>query len=139
LQEGRSHGKARRLARLRGRHGQQYFIIRKDGQKLFGLACGRCDNPYTHGALQHLHIAGDTLEFDIVHQGWGDGAILPLNRHVVAYIAMNEMRMDAPRPDQTRSGHRRFAARPDRDRGDNGECGEGVDLGYVRFSGRWTS
>src|SRR5690606_1394736 len=25
---------------------KQYFLIRKDGDGLFGLACGRCDNPY---------------------------------------------------------------------------------------------
>jgi hypothetical protein len=83
---------------------KQYFIIRKDGDELFGLACGRCDNPYTHGALQNFRIAGDTLEFDIVHQDWGDGTVLPFNRHVVAHIAMNEMRMDARRPDQTGPG-----------------------------------
>ena len=83
---------------------KQYFIIRKDGERLFGLACGRCDNPYTHGALQNFRIAGDTLEFDIVHQDWGDGTVLPFNRHVVAHIAMNEMRMDARRPDQTGPG-----------------------------------
>jgi len=83
---------------------KQYFIIRKDGDELFGLACGRCDNPYTHGALENFHIAGDTLEFDIVHQDWGDGTVLPFNRHVVAHIAMNEMRLDARRPDQTGPG-----------------------------------
>ena len=83
---------------------KQYFIIRKDGERLFGLACGRCDNPYTHGALQNFRIAGDMLEFDIVHQDWGDGTVLPFNRHVVAHIAMNEMRMDARRPDQTGPG-----------------------------------
>jgi hypothetical protein len=83
---------------------KQYFIIRKDGNELFGLACGRCDNPYTHGALQNFAIHGDTLEFDIVHQDWGDGTVLPFNRHVVAHIAMNEMRMDARRPDQTGPG-----------------------------------
>jgi hypothetical protein len=83
---------------------KQYFIIRKDGDELFGLACGRCDNPYTHGALQNFRIAGDTLEFDIVHQDWGDGTVLPFDRHVVAHIAMNEMRMDARRPDQTGPG-----------------------------------
>jgi hypothetical protein len=83
---------------------KQYFIIRKDGERLFGLACGRCDNPYTHGALQNFRIQGDTLEFDIVHQDWGDGTVLPFNRHVVAHIAMNEMRMDARRPDQTGPG-----------------------------------
>jgi hypothetical protein len=83
---------------------KQYFIIRRDGDTLFGLACGRCDNPYTHGALQNFRIAGDTLEFDIVHQDWGDGTVLPFNRHVTAHIAMNEMRMDARRPDQTGPG-----------------------------------
>jgi len=83
---------------------KQYFLIRKDGDRLFGLACGRCDNPYTFGALQNFAIEGDTLKFDIVHQDWGDGTVLPFNRHVVAQIAMNEMRMDARRPDQTGPG-----------------------------------
>ena len=83
---------------------KQYFIIRRDGERLFGLACGRCDNPYTHGALENFAIHGDTLEFDIVHQDWGDGTVIPFNRHVVAHIAMNEMRMDARRPDQTGPG-----------------------------------
>ena len=83
---------------------KQFFVIRKDGDRLFGLACGRCDNPYTHGALENFRIEGDTLEFDIVHQDWGDGTVLPFSRHVVAHIAMNEMRMDARRPDQTGPG-----------------------------------
>jgi hypothetical protein len=64
----------------------------------------RCDNPYTFGALQNFAIAGDTLEFDIVHQDWGDGTVLPFNRHVTAHIAMNELRMDARRPDQSGPG-----------------------------------
>lgn len=83
---------------------KQYFVIRKDGDRLFGLACGRCDNPYTFGALENFRIAGDTLEFDIVHQDWGDGPTLPFSRHVTAHIAMNEMRMDARRPDQSGPG-----------------------------------
>jgi len=83
---------------------KQYFLIRRDGDELFGLACGRCDNPYTFGALQNFRIDGDRLEFDIVHQDWGDGTVLPFNRHVTAHIAMNEMRMDARRPDQAGPG-----------------------------------
>jgi hypothetical protein len=83
---------------------KQYFLIRKDGDDLFGLACGRCDNPYTFGALQNFRINGEMLEFDIVHQDWGDGTVLPFNRHVTATIAMNEMRMDARRPDQDGAG-----------------------------------
>ena len=83
---------------------KQYFVIRRDGDRLFGLACGRCDNPYTHGALQDFTFHGDTVEFDIVHQDWGDGTVLPFKRHVVAHIAMNELRLDARRPDQTGPG-----------------------------------
>jgi hypothetical protein len=83
---------------------KQYFIIRTDGERLFGLACGRCDNPYTFGALENFEIGGDTLEFDIVHQDWGEGTMLPFERHVTAHIAMNEMRIDARRPDQIGPG-----------------------------------
>lgn len=78
---------------------KQYFLIRRDGEQLFGLACGRCDNPYTMGALDHFAIHGDTLEFDIEHQDWGEGDHVPFVRHVVAHIAMNELRMDARRTD----------------------------------------
>ncbi|HEY1124545.1 MAG TPA: hypothetical protein VGE65_02850 [Sphingobium sp.] len=78
---------------------KQYFLIRKDGDQLFGLACGPCDNPYTMGALENFVIRGDTLEFDIEHQDWGEGTVLPFVRHVTAHIAMNEMRMDARRAD----------------------------------------
>ncbi|HEY6816886.1 MAG TPA: hypothetical protein VI168_15225 [Croceibacterium sp.] len=83
---------------------KQYFLIRKDGERLFGIACGRCDNPYTFGVLENFRIAGDTLEFDIAHQDWGDGPTLPFSRHITAKIAMNEMRMDARRPDQNGPG-----------------------------------
>jgi hypothetical protein len=83
---------------------KQYFFIRRDGDRLFGLACGRCDNPYTHGALENFVFKGDTVEFDINHQDWGDGDVIPFSRHVVARITMNELRMDARRPDQTGPG-----------------------------------
>lgn len=78
---------------------KQYFLIRLDGDRLFGLACGECDNPYTMGALDHFSIHGDTLEFDIEHQDWGEGAHVPFVRHVTAHIAMNELRIDARRAD----------------------------------------
>lgn len=78
---------------------KQYFVIRRDGARLFGLACGRCDNPYTFGALEHFAIHGDTVEFDIMHEDWGEGDKLPFVRHVTAHVAMNEMRIDARRPD----------------------------------------
>lgn len=83
---------------------KQYFFIRRDGDRLFGLACGRCDNPYTHGSLENFVFKGDTVEFDINHQDWGDGDVVPFSRHVVARITMNELRMDARRPDQKSPG-----------------------------------
>lgn len=78
---------------------KQYFVIRRTGDDLFGLACGPCDNPYTMGALDNFAIHGDTLEFDIEHQDWGEGSHVPFVRHVTAHIAMNEMRIDARRAD----------------------------------------
>jgi hypothetical protein len=78
---------------------KQYFLIRRDGDQLFGLACGPCDNPYTMGALDHFAFAGDTVRFDIEHQDWGEGTRVPFVRHVSAHIAMNELRMDARRDD----------------------------------------
>jgi hypothetical protein len=78
---------------------KQYFFIRRDGDKLFGLACGPCDNPYTMGALENFRIEGETLSFDIMHQDWGEGDHVPFVRHVSAHIGMNELRMDARRDD----------------------------------------
>ncbi|HSG33474.1 MAG TPA: hypothetical protein VLA37_02995 [Sphingomonadaceae bacterium] len=78
---------------------KQYFFIRRDGDELWGLACGRCDNPYTFGALTNFAIEGDTLTFDIEHEDWGEGSTLPFARHVTARITMNEMRIDARRDD----------------------------------------
>lgn len=78
---------------------KQYFVIRKDGDRLFGLACGRCDNPYTFGALEDFRIEGDTLRFKIIHQDWGERKI-PFDRLVSAQISMNELHMDARRSDE---------------------------------------
>jgi hypothetical protein len=78
---------------------KQYFFIRRDGDRLYGLACGQCDNPYTFGALTNFVIEGDTLRFDIEHEDWGEGSTLPFARHVTAQITMNEMRIDARRDD----------------------------------------
>ncbi|WP_305097943.1 hypothetical protein [Croceibacterium aestuarii] len=78
---------------------KQYFFIRKDGDALFGMACGPCDNPYTMGVLDHFAFAGDTVRFDIQHQDWGEGTTVPFVRHLSAQIGMNELRMDARRAD----------------------------------------
>lgn len=70
---------------------KQFFIIKKVGNGLRGMVCGRCDNPYTMAALDHIEISGDTLKFDIMHEDWGDYTTT-FQKHVTARIAGNEMR-----------------------------------------------
>src|SRR6185503_20612368 len=40
---------------------KQYFIIKKVGNKLRGMVCGRCDNPYTMAALDDFVIDGEVM------------------------------------------------------------------------------
>jgi hypothetical protein len=70
---------------------KQFFIIKKVGNQLRGMVCGRCDNPYTMAALDNITISGDTLKFDIMHQDWGDYTTT-FQKHVTATIGGNEMR-----------------------------------------------
>ena len=71
---------------------KQYFIFRRVGTRLRGMVCGRCDNPFTLAALDDVEIAGDTLHFKILHDGWGDSSILPFDKWVTARIVANELR-----------------------------------------------
>ena len=71
---------------------KQFFIVRRVGNKLRGMVCGRCDNPYTMAALDDFQIQGDTLTFNILHEDWGPGS-LPFHNQVTAHIAGNEMRI----------------------------------------------
>jgi hypothetical protein len=73
---------------------KQYFHFRKVGERLLGMVCGPCDNPYTMAALQDIFLMGDTLVFHIAHQDWGAGT-LPYENIIVAHVARNELRMDA--------------------------------------------
>jgi hypothetical protein len=71
---------------------KQFFIIRKVGDRLRGMVCGTCDNPYTMAALDDFRIAGDTLTFNILHEDWGDGDRATFDKHVTARVGWNEMR-----------------------------------------------
>jgi len=53
--------------------------------------CGRCDNPYTTGAIENVLIVGDTLYFDIVHEDWGESDPPTFRRNIVAQVVQNEM------------------------------------------------
>lgn len=83
---------------------KQYFIIKRVGDRLRGMVCGTCDNPYTMAALDDFRIEGDTLKFNILHEDWGDGEIPTFEKHVTAHVGWNEMRCttaadhQAPRP-----------------------------------------
>jgi hypothetical protein len=70
---------------------KQYFIIKKVGNKLRGMVCGRCDNPYTMAALDDFVIDGKYIRFNILHDDWGDYSI-PFDKHVAAVVSGNEMR-----------------------------------------------
>jgi hypothetical protein len=71
---------------------KQYFIIKKVGDRLRGMVCGTCDNPYTMAALDDFRIDGDTLTFNILHEDWGDGEMPTFYKHVTARVGWNEMR-----------------------------------------------
>ena len=71
---------------------KQFFIIKKVGNKLRGMVCGTCDNPYTMAALDDFVIEGDTLRFNILHEDWADGELPTFDKHVTAHVGWNEMR-----------------------------------------------
>ena len=71
---------------------KQYFIIRKAGDRLRGMVCGTCDNPYTMAALDDFRIDGDLLRFDILHEDWGDGPSPTFAKHVSCRVGWNELR-----------------------------------------------
>ena len=78
--------------------GKQYFIIRRAGDRLFGLVCGPCDNPYDMAALTNFSVQSDTLRFDIAHEDNGIGS-LPFYNQIVAHLTKNELRLVSIIPD----------------------------------------
>ncbi len=60
---------------------KQYFIIKKAGDKLRGMVCGTCDNPYTMAALDDVRIEGDLLKFNLLHEDWADGDLPTFYKH----------------------------------------------------------
>ena len=89
---------------------KQYFIFRRVGNRLRGMVCGRCDNPFTLAALDDIEISGDTLRFKILHDGWGDAPVLPFDKWVTARITANEMRASFETP--TEAGGRGVTGTP---------------------------
>lgn len=72
--------------------GRQNFIFEPIGDRLLGVVCGPCDNPYTFGVLDNFAVDGDTLTFDIVHEDWGLGIEFgPYENHATATLSGNEI------------------------------------------------
>jgi hypothetical protein len=71
---------------------KQYFIIRKVGEKLRGMVCGTCDNPYTMAAMDDFELQGDLLKFNILHEDWADGDLPTFDKHVTCHAGWNELR-----------------------------------------------
>jgi hypothetical protein len=70
---------------------RQIFTFMRVGNGLKGVVCGRCDNPYTTGPIENVHLVGDTLYFDIVHEDWGETDPPTFARNIGAQIVQNEM------------------------------------------------
>ena len=70
---------------------RQLFTFLRVGDRVRGVVCGRCDNPYTTGAIENVLIVGDTLYFDIVHEDWGESDPPTFHRNIVAQVVQNEM------------------------------------------------
>lgn len=70
---------------------RQLFTFLLVGNQLRGVVCGRCDNPYTTGAMEDIRIIGDTLYFDIVHEDWGEVNPPTFRRHIAAQLVQNEL------------------------------------------------
>ena len=109
---------------------KQIFTFLLVGDRLRGVVCGRCDNPYTIGAMENIFIVGNTLYFDIVHQDWGESDPPTFNRNIVAQVVQNEMiaadSREGPRNQSCQStraagGPRLHARRADCSRGDERE------------------
>ena len=70
---------------------RQIFTFMRVGDGLRGVVCGRCDNPYTIGAIENVHLVGDTMYFDIVHEDWGESDPPTFIRNIGAQLVQNEL------------------------------------------------
>jgi len=77
---------------------KQNFIFRHNGDDLFGMVCGPCDDTNAMAPLDGVVIDGTELHFNIVHENWGIGIEQgPFNMVTVGTIAANELNFTAIR------------------------------------------
>jgi len=116
---------------------RQIFTFLRIGDRLRGVVCGRCDNPYTIGAMENIFIAGDTLYFDIVHEDWGESDPPTFIRNIAARVVQNEMIagilgknlvVDPANPPARPTGRGFTLVGPIVPEGTRGNSSEGVDV-----------
>jgi hypothetical protein len=116
---------------------RQLFTFLLVGDRLRGVVCGRCDNPYTIGAMENIIIVGDTLYFDIVHQDWGEIDPPTFDRSIVAQVVQNEMIagilgngvvVDRARPPARPAGRGFTLVGPMAPESTRGNSSEGIDV-----------
>jgi hypothetical protein len=116
---------------------RQLFTFLLVGDRLRGVVCGRCDNPYTIGAIENVVIAGDRLYFDIVHQDWGEIDPPTFDRSIVAQVVQNEMLaailgngivVDPARPPARPAGRGFTLVGPIAPESTRGNSSEGIDV-----------
>ena len=116
---------------------RQIFTFLLVGDRLRGVVCGRCDNPYTTGAMENIFIVGDTLYFDIVHEDWGESDPPTFIRNIAARVVQNEMIavvlgknlvVDPANPPARPAGRGFTLVGPIAPEGTRGNSSEGVDV-----------
>ena len=116
---------------------KQIFTFLLVGNRLRGVVCGRCDNPFTTAAIEDIFIAGDTLYFAIAHQDWGEINPPTFDRHIAAHVVQNEMiaailgtnmKIDPANPPAFPAGRPFTLVGPIAPEGTRGNSSEGVDV-----------
>ena len=116
---------------------RQLFTFLLVGDRLRGVVCGRCDNPYTMGAMENIVIVGNTLYFDIVHEDWGESDPPTFRRNIGAQVVQNEMLafilgkdlvIDPARPPVRPAGRGFTLVGPIAPEGTRGNTSEGIDV-----------
>ena len=116
---------------------RQLFTFLLVGNRLRGVVCGRCDNPYTTGAMDNIIIVGDKLYFDIAHQDWGERNPPTFDRHIMAQLVQNELlavvlpddvKVDPANPPARPAGRGFTLLGPIAPEGTRGNSSEGIDV-----------
>ena len=116
---------------------KQIFTFLLVGDRLRGVVCGRCDNPYTLATLERIQIAGDTVYFDIAHQDRGEIDPPTFDRSIVAHVVQHEMiasilgknvTVDPAHPPNQTEGRPFTLVGPIAPEGTRGNSSEGIDV-----------